>query len=89
LDKLFDETIPNLCRFPQFWRAFLNCAIKSTKTEELVKRLLRLIKKNDGFLECLMETIFFLCLVRAGIVFLAVKHHQQLTSDLKHFWQRE
>lgn len=90
LDKLFDETIPTLCRFPQSGRTFLNRAIKSTKAEELVKRLRRLIKKDDMLRECLMEDHLVLYLVRQNtIVFLAIKHHRQLSFDLKHFWREE
>ena len=51
LSKLFDETIPTLCRFPESGRAFLNRAIKSTKAEELVKRLRSLVKKDEDLLQ--------------------------------------
>jgi plasmid stabilization system protein ParE len=90
LDKLFDETIPTLCRFPQSGRTFLNRTIKSTKAEELVKRLRGLIKKDDDLRECLKDDHLILYLVRQDrIVFLAAKHHRQLSFDLKHFWQEE
>ncbi len=90
LSKLFDETIPTLCRFPESGRAFLNRAIKSTKVEELVKRLRRLIKKDNILRECLLEDHPVLYLVRQNtIVFLSVKHHRQLSFDLTHFWQEE
>ncbi|MBA2486835.1 MAG: hypothetical protein H0V35_12195 [Nitrospira sp.] len=85
---LVDETI--LCRFPQYGRAFLNRAIKSTKAKELTKDLRRLLKKGDDLRERLMEDHLVLYLVQQGrIVFLAIKHHRQLSFDLKHFWQEE
>ena len=88
LERLVDETI--LCRFPQYGRAFLNRAIKSTKAKELTKDLRRLLKKGDDLRERLMEDHLVLYLVQQGrIVFLAIKHHSQLSFDLKHFWQEE
>ncbi len=90
LERLFDETIPTLCRFPQSGRAFLNREIKSTKAEELTKNLRRLLKKGDDLRERLMEDHLVLYLVQQNrIVFLAIKHHRQLSFDLKHFWQEE
>lgn len=90
LDKLFDETIPTLCRFPQPGRSFLNRAIKSSKAEALTKDLRRVLKKDDDLRECLMDDHLVLYVVRHDrIVFLAIKHHGQLSFDLQHFWQDE
>lgn len=90
LDKIFDETIPTLCRFPQSGRPFLNRAVKSAKAETLTKDLRRLLKKDGELRECLMDDHLVLYLVRNNrIVFLAIKHHRQLSFDLKHFWQEE
>jgi hypothetical protein len=90
LDRLFDEIIPTVCRFPQSGRSFLNRAIKSAKAKALTKELRRLLKKNDDLRECLMGDYLVLYLVRPNrIVFLAVKHHRQLSFDLKDFWEEE
>lgn len=90
LERLFTETIPILCRFPQSRRAFLNRSIKSTKAEELTKELHRFLKKGDDLRECLVEDHLVLYLLQQNrIVFLAVKHHRQISFDLKHFWQEE
>jgi plasmid stabilization system protein ParE len=90
LDRLFAEIIPTLCQFPQSGRSFLNRAIKSAKAEALKKDLRRLLKKNDDLRECLMGDHLILYLVRHNrIVFLAIKHHRQLSFDLKYFWQEE
>ncbi|MCC2639718.1 MAG: uncharacterized protein K0S45_131 [Nitrospira sp.] len=90
LERLFAETIPTLCRFPQSGRVFLNRAIKSTKAKELTKDLRRLLKKGDDLRECLMEDHLVLYLVEQNrIVFLAIKHHRQISFDLKQFWQEE
>lgn len=90
LDRLFSEIIPNLCRFPQSGRSFLNRSIKSVKVESLTKDLRRLLKKNDDLRECLVDDHLILYLVRHDrIVFLAIKHHRQLSFDLTRFWQDE
>ncbi|MGQ0809996.1 MAG: type II toxin-antitoxin system RelE/ParE family toxin [Nitrospiraceae bacterium] len=87
LDRLFEETIPTLCRFPQSGRSFLNRVIKSSKAEALTKDLRRLLKKDDDLREYLMDDHLVLYVVRYDrIVFLAIKHHRQLSFDLKHFW---
>lgn len=88
LDHLFHDTIPILCRFPESGRAFLSQAIKSSKAEALSKDLRRLLKKGDHLREVILDDYLLLYLIRdERIVFLAVKHHRQLSFDLKHFWQ--
>jgi ParE toxin of type II toxin-antitoxin system, parDE len=88
LDHLFNETIPLLCRFPESGRAFLRRAIKSSKAEALSKELRRLLKKGDNLREIITDDYLLLYLVRYDrIIFLTVKHHRQLSFDLKQFWQ--
>ncbi|TKB77301.1 MAG: hypothetical protein E8D42_14370 [Nitrospira sp.] len=88
MDHLFNETIPLLCRFPESGRAFLRRAIKSSKAEALSKELRRLLKKGDNLREIITDDYLLLYLVRYDrIIFLAVKHHRQLSFDLKQFWQ--
>jgi hypothetical protein len=90
LNRLFTEGIPTLCRFPQSGRPFLNHAIKSTKAETLTKDLRRLLGKDDEVREYIMDEHLILYLVRHDkVVFLSVKHHRQLSFDLKQFWLSE
>lgn len=90
LNRLFDESIPTLCRFPQSGRPFLNHAIKSTKAETLTKDLRRLLGKDDEVREYIMDEHLILYLVhRDKVVFLSAKHHRQLSFDLKQFWLNE
>lgn len=90
LNRLFTESIPTLCRFPQSGRPFLNHAIKSTKAETLTRDLHRLLGKDDEVKEYIMDEHLILYLVRRDkIVFLSVKHHRQLSFDLKQFWLSE
>lgn len=90
LDRLFDETIPALCRFPESGRSFLARTIQSSKAKTLTKELRHFLKKGDSLRESIMDDHLVLYLIRQDrIVFLAVKHHRQLSFDLKHFWQSE
>jgi len=90
LNRLFTESIPTLCRFPQSGRPFLSHTIKSTKAETLTKDLRRLLGKGSEVREYIMDEHLILYLVRRDkFVFLSVKHHRQLSFDLKQFWLSE
>lgn len=90
LDRLFDDVIPALCRFPQAGRSFLAHPIKSAKAKTLTKELRRLLGKGDDLREFVMDDYLVLCLVRRSqVIFLSVKHHRQLSFDLKGFWSNE
>jgi hypothetical protein len=90
LDQLFDNAIPTMCRFPQSGRSFLARAVKSTKTTVLAKQLVKLLNKEDDLREFVMDEYLVLYLVRRSqVILLAVKHHRQLSFDLKRFWCEE
>jgi len=90
LARLFDDAIPTLCRFPLSGRSFLTRTIKSTKARVLRKEMSKLLKKEDDLREFVMDEFLVLYLVRQGrVIFLAVKHHRQLSFDLKQFWHEE
>ena len=90
LDHLFDDVIPTLCRFPESGRSFLTRAVRSTKANARAKELRKLLTKGDDLREFVMDDYLVLYLVRRGqVIFLAVKHHRQLSFDLKGFWINE
>jgi plasmid stabilization system protein ParE len=90
LDRLFDDVIPTLCRFPQSGRSFLDHAVRSTKANARAKELRKFLTKGDDLREFVMDDYLVLYLVRRGqVIFLAVKHHRQLSFDLKGFWNNE
>ena len=87
LDRLFDEVIPTLCRFPLAGRSFLAHAIQSTKVKTLVRKLRGRLGKTDELREFIVDDYLLLYLVRGErLVFLSIKHHRQLSFDLKRFW---
>ena len=87
LDRLFDDIIPTLCRFPQSGRSFLAHTVKSPKARALTKDLSKLFNKGDELWEFVMDDYLVLYVVRRRqVIYLAVKHHRQLSFDLKRFW---
>lgn len=90
LDRLFDDVIPTLCRLPQSGRSFLTRAVKSIKATALTKGLRKFLNKGDDLREFVMDDYLVLYLVRRHqVIFLAVKHHRQLSFDLTRFWIEE
>jgi plasmid stabilization system protein ParE len=90
LDRLFDDAIPTLCQFPQSGRPFHTRAVKSLKAKTLTKGLSKLLNKGDDLREFVMDDYLVLYLVRQHqVIFLAVKHHRQLSFDLTRFWIEE
>ena len=90
LDRLFDDVIPTLCRFPQSGRTFLTHAVKSTKANARTKDLRKFLNKEDDLREFVMDDYIVLYLVRQRqVIFLAMKHHRQVSFDLRRFWHQE
>ncbi len=87
LRRLFDDIVPNLCRFPQSGRPFLTHAIRSIEAQAMLNRLKASLRKADDLREFVLDDYVILYLVRRRrIYFLAIKHHRQLSFDLQRFW---
>ncbi len=87
LDRLFDEIVPRLCRLPKSGRSFLTHTIQSAEAKSLEKKLRTRLNRDDDLRECIVDEYLVLYLLRDNrIVFLSVKHHRQLSFDLKRFW---
>ncbi|HSE60392.1 MAG TPA: type II toxin-antitoxin system RelE/ParE family toxin [Nitrospiraceae bacterium] len=90
LDRLFDDLVPTICRFPHSGRSFLDRAIQSAKAETLAEALRRMLRPGDDLREYIMDEYLILYLVRRNeVVFLSIKHHRQLSFDLAQFWLDE
>jgi plasmid stabilization system protein ParE len=88
LKKFLAETIPMLCRFPLSGRSFFERSIQTTQALEHIERMKELLRKGDNVRELIVDNYLILYLVRRDeIVFLSIKHHRQLSYDLKLFWQ--
>jgi len=88
LDRLFDQVVPTLCRFPQAGRRFLSHRVRSKESKAILAKLRDRLEASDDLREFIMEDYLLLYLVRGDtIVFLSIKHHRQLSFDLGRFWQ--
>ncbi|HXV64352.1 MAG TPA: type II toxin-antitoxin system RelE/ParE family toxin [Vicinamibacteria bacterium] len=88
LEKLVNDAVPQLCRFPLSGRSFLERSILSTQAQALAERLKDRLREGDDIRELIVDDYLVLYLVRGkDIVFLSVKHHRQLSYDLKAFWR--
>jgi len=87
LDRLFDDIVPTLCRFPQSGRSFLAHAVLSLEAQALLERLKTVLRKGDDLREFIVDDYIILYLVRRRrLYFLAIKHHRQLSFDFRPLW---
>ena len=87
-DRLVDDIVPQVWRFPLSGRSFLDRSIRSAQAEALAERLRDKLKEGDDVREFIVEGFLILYLVRGQrVVFLSIKHHRQLSYDLLTFWR--
>jgi len=87
VDRLFDDIVPTLSRFPKSGRSFLAHPVRSIEAEGLMRRLEDLLRKNDDLREFVVDDYIVLYLLRGNrLIFLAIRHHRQLSFDFKRFW---
>jgi plasmid stabilization system protein ParE len=88
LDRLLDDLVPTLGRFPRSGRPFPSQPTGSLETRRALRRMRRLLLPGDDLREFILDDSLVLYLIRdRSIVFLAVKHHRQLSFDLLRFWR--
>ena len=87
LDRLFDDIVPTLCRYPQSGRMFLEHPVRSREAQTLLRKLKTLLKKGDELREFVVDDYLVLYLFHGSqVIFLSIKHHRQLSFDLRRFW---
>ncbi len=87
LDRLFDDIVPMLCRYSQSGRLFLQHPIRSKEARSLSQKLKTFLKKGDELREFIMDDYLILYLHRdRQVIFMSIKHHRQLSFDLRRFW---
>jgi hypothetical protein len=87
LDRLFDDLVPTLCRFPSSGRSFLSHPIRSLEARSAVRRLTRSLQPGDDLREFVFDEYLLLYMPRhTQVIFLSIKHHRQLSFDLSRFW---
>ena len=87
LSRIFEDIVPNLCRFPQSGRLFLAHAVRSLEAQGLLDRLKSVLRKGDDLREFVVDDYIILYVIKRNrLYFLAIKHHRQLSFDFRHFW---
>jgi len=87
LDRFLDDIIPLLTRYPDTGRRFLQHPVRSREARTLVRKLRSVLRKTDDLREFVVDDYLVLYLLRGKeIIFLAIKHHRQLSFDLRRFW---
>ena len=87
-EHLMDDLVPMLCRFPRSGRSFLERSIRSNEALAMVQKLQEKLRNGDDLREFIADEYLILYVVRAKqIVFLSIRHHRQLSFDLKRFWR--
>lgn len=95
LDELADTVIPNLERFPDMGRLFMERSVRSVEVSNGLDALRKKLKDtnlNLGLREYLLANylILYVRLDRKGestIYLLSIKHHRQLSFDFESLWQ--
>lgn len=91
LEELADTVIPNLERFPDMGRLFMERSVRSVEVSNSLDVLRKKLK--DGKLrEYLLANYLILYMridlkVESMIYLLSIKHHRQLSFDFESLWQ--
>ena len=87
LNRLFDDLCPQVSRFPLSGRSFIAHHAGSAEAEKLLNRVQERLRAGDDLREFVVDDYVVLYLVRrTRIYFIAIKHHRQLSFDLRRFW---
>ena len=85
--RLFDNVILNLERFPRMGRDFLSLEPLSEEGRARIHALKMKSGTDTGIREYITDDYLILYALRASTVFLlAIRHHRQLSFDLRGHW---
>lgn len=91
LDELADTVIPNLERFPDMGRLFMERSVRSVEVSNSLDALRKKLKDGD-LREYLLANYLILYARLDGkgestIYLLSIKHHRQLSFDFESLWE--
>jgi len=87
ITRLFEDVIPNLERFPDMGRDFLAREPLSVEGKAKLHALKTRSGKHTEIREYIADEYLLLYAVRDSVVFLlAIRHHRQLSFDLRTHW---
>lgn len=91
LDEMIDTIIPNLERFPEMGRLFLDHPAGSVEGANSIARLTKQLRAvtEDGDVREYVMAHYLLLYAHIGdsVYLLSVRHHRQLSFDLASHWQ--
>lgn len=89
IEELFETVIPNLGRFPEMAVDFLAKVPQSTEGLVRLEVLKPRLGKNTSLREYISGDYLVLYALRGdNIYLLSIKHHRQVSFDLKEHWGR-
>ncbi len=87
VERLFDEVIPNLRRFPRMGRDFLACRPASVEGAARHRMLRERIGETTEIREYIADDYILLYAVHGETLdLLSIKHHRQLSYDFLGEW---
>lgn len=94
LDELSDTVVPNLERFPQIGRVFLQRSVRSVEVNNSLAALSKKLKTHQLKLDLreyiLPDYVILYALTvqsaKPAIYLLSIKHHRQLSFDFNAIW---
>jgi plasmid stabilization system protein ParE len=90
LDELTDAIVPNLERFPEMGRLFLERPARSVEVTNGIARLTKQLDAfaKDGELREYVTTHYVLLYARIGgtVYLLSIRHQRQLSFDFESLW---
>ena len=87
LDELVAAVVPNLERYPEMGRPFLERSTRSVETEEKVRRLKTRVGSRSVREYLVGDYLILYAVGRRTVDLLSIKHHRQLSFDLAAGWQ--
>lgn len=86
LDELFFTVIPNLERFPDMGRSFMNRPAKSIEVVNAVTALQAKLQNGELREYLLPDYLVLYARYAETIYLLSIKHHRQLSFDFSAHW---
>ena len=87
LDQLFDTIVPNLSQYARLGADLLARRVASLQSQVRANALAARLKKGEEVREYVSGDYLVLYLLRpAGLILLSIKHHRQLSYDLRSHW---
>jgi plasmid stabilization system protein ParE len=86
LDELLFTVIPNLERFPDMGRSFMNRPVKSVEVINAVRALQAKLRNGELREYLLSDYLVLYARYDETIYLLSIKHHRQLSFDFTGHW---